>query len=44
MGSRQAYELYDERARERWVDEPPKRPDRTPFERDRARLVHSAAL
>ena len=35
---------YDERARERWVDEPPKRPDRTPFERDRARLVHSAAL
>jgi dGTPase len=35
---------YDERARERWVDEPPKHPDRTPFERDRARLVHSAAL
>ena len=35
---------YDERARARWVDEPPKRPERTPFERDRARLVHSAAL
>jgi dGTPase len=42
MGSSQPG--YDERARERWVDEPPKRPDRTPFERDRARLVHSAAL
>jgi dGTPase len=38
--------LYDEAARERWVDEPPKRiaaPERTPFERDRARLVHAAA-
>ena len=37
---------YDEAARERWVDEPPKRvaaPERTPFERDRARLVHAAA-
>jgi dGTPase len=42
MGS--SHSGYDERARERWVDEPPKRPDRTPFERDRARLVHSAAL
>ena len=31
---------------ERWVDEPPKRvpaPERTPFERDRARLVHAAS-
>ena len=37
---------YDEAAQERWVDEPPKRvraPERTPFERDRARLVHAAA-
>src|SRR4051794_10817773 len=44
MGSTQGNDGYDERARQRWVDEPPKRPDRTPFERDRARLVHSAAL
>ncbi len=37
---------YDEAARERWVAEPPKRvpaPERTPFERDRARVVHAAA-
>jgi dGTPase len=37
---------YDDAARERWVDEPPKRvpaPERTPFERDRARLVHAAS-
>jgi dGTPase len=33
----------DEDAR-RYVDEPPKRPTRTPFERDRARIVHSSAL
>jgi dGTPase len=37
-------EEYDEHARARWVQEPAKRPGRTPFERDRARLVHSAAL
>jgi dGTPase len=40
-------DLYDERSRARWVDEPAKRvpaPERTPFERDRARVVHSAAL
>ena len=35
---------YDEWARERWVPEPAKRPGRTPFERDRARIVHSSAL
>jgi dGTPase len=37
---------YDEAARERLVEEPPKRvdaPERTPFERDRARVVHAAA-
>lgn len=37
---------YDERDRERLVPEPPKRVDapvRTPFERDRARVVHAAA-
>jgi len=35
---------YDQAACARWVDEPPKRAERTPFERDRARLIHSAAL
>ncbi len=35
---------YDEAARARWVSEPPKRPGRTAFERDRARVVHSSAL
>jgi dGTPase len=37
---------YDDAAQERWVDEAPKRvpaPERTPFERDRARLVHAAS-
>jgi len=40
-------ELYDEDARARIVEEPAKRvpaPVRTPFERDRARVVHSASL
>jgi dGTPase len=40
-------DLYDDAARERFVDEPAKRvraPERTPFERDRARVVHSASL
>lgn len=39
-------ERYDASARERVVAEPPKRvdaPERTPFERDRARVVHAAA-
>jgi len=39
-------DLYDAAARERRVSEPPKRvaaPERTPFERDRARVVHAAA-
>jgi dGTPase len=39
-------ELYDAASRERLVAEPPKRvaaPERTPFERDRARVVHAAA-
>ena len=35
---------YDAHARARWVAEPPKRAERTSFERDRARLVHSASL
>jgi dGTPase len=42
MGS--TWRRYDEASCARWVDEPPKRAERTPFERDRARLVHSAAL
>ncbi len=40
-------DLYDDADRERVVDEPAKRvdaPERTPFERDRARVVHSASL
>lgn len=40
-------DLYDEAARARLVEEPVKRvaaPARTPFERDRARVVHSASL
>src|SRR3954452_13377454 len=36
--------MYTEHDRERWVDEPPKRRERTSFERDRARVLHSAAL
>lgn len=35
---------YGPEARERFVDEPPKRAGRTPFERDRARVVHCSAL
>lgn len=35
---------YTDADRERWVDEAPKSKQRTPFERDRARIVHSSAL
>ncbi|MER6694519.1 deoxyguanosinetriphosphate triphosphohydrolase, partial [Streptomyces minutiscleroticus] len=35
---------YDEAALERWAPEPDKRPGRTAFQRDRARVLHSAAL
>ncbi|UZN01759.1 deoxyguanosinetriphosphate triphosphohydrolase [Cellulomonas sp. S1-8] len=35
---------YAEADRERWVPEGEKSRERTPFERDRARLVHSSAL
>lgn len=42
----ESQDLYDDAARERIIEEPPKRVDapiRTPFERDRARVVHAAA-
>jgi dGTPase len=35
---------YSEQDRQRWAPEPAKRRDRTAFERDRARVLHSAAL
>jgi dGTPase len=35
---------YDANATARWVAEPPKRAGRSDFERDRARVLHSAAL
>lgn len=35
---------YDRQAEARWVPEPDKRPGRTAFQRDRARVLHSAAL
>jgi dGTPase len=35
---------YDDQARERWAPEPVKPGGRNPFERDRARVMHSAAL
>jgi dGTPase len=35
---------YSSRDTERWAGEPPKRDDRTQFQRDRARVLHSSAL
>jgi dGTPase len=35
---------YDDSATARWAAEPPKRAGRSDFERDRARVLHSAAL
>ena len=35
---------YSPRDADRWVAEPPKRPGRTEFQRDRARVLHSSAL
>jgi dGTPase len=35
---------YTDHDRERWAGEQPKRRERTPFERDRARVLHSSAL
>jgi dGTPase len=41
---RKQHEWYDEHDAERWVAEPVKRPGRTAFARDRARVLHSSAL
>ncbi|MFI9587384.1 deoxyguanosinetriphosphate triphosphohydrolase [Streptomyces sp. NPDC052236] len=37
-------DTYDEAATARWAAEPDKRPGRTAFQRDRARVLHSSAL
>ncbi|AVZ72894.1 deoxyguanosinetriphosphate triphosphohydrolase [Streptomyces lunaelactis] len=37
-------DAYDEAATARWAPEPDKRPGRTAFQRDRARVLHSSAL
>ena len=36
--------MYTGADRQRWLDEAPKSEQRTPFERDRARILHSSAL
>ncbi|WP_327323463.1 deoxyguanosinetriphosphate triphosphohydrolase [Streptomyces sp. NBC_01210] len=38
------HDVYDEAATARWATEPDKRPGRTAFQRDRARVLHSSAL
>ncbi|MFC4504878.1 MULTISPECIES: deoxyguanosinetriphosphate triphosphohydrolase [Streptomyces] len=38
------YVPYDPPSTERWAPEPDKRPGRTAFQRDRARVLHSSAL
>lgn len=38
------YDLYGPQDTERWVTESPKGSGRTPFQRDRARVLHSSAL
>ncbi|MFG3494006.1 deoxyguanosinetriphosphate triphosphohydrolase [Streptomyces sp. NPDC047928] len=43
-GMEGTHSAYDETATERWAGEPDKRPGRTAFQRDRARVLHSAAL
>ncbi len=38
------YDTYDAHDHARWVTEPPKQAGRSPFERDRARVVHAASF
>ncbi|MFF8956128.1 deoxyguanosinetriphosphate triphosphohydrolase [Streptomyces sp. NPDC014894] len=38
------HDRYDDSATARWAPEPDKRPGRTAFQRDRARVLHSSAL
>jgi dGTPase len=44
MSQPTAADAYDAHDRARWVDEPSKRAGRSAFERDRARVLHSAGL